>query len=225
MEPIKINSIIRSKRKTFSLEVSNDATLTVRAPHRATLDEINDLVSRKRAWIIKTRQRVIERGRNLKSKRFIEGEEFLYLGKPYPLHIQPNMPRSLVFKDNRFILSNKTIKNPRELFVEWYKKKARNIIEQRVRVYAHENGFEFLKVRITSAQKRWGSCSRMRNLNFAWRLILAPDDIVDYVIIHELSHLKHPNHSRAFWETVASLCPDYKKRRKWLKEYGYLLSI
>jgi predicted metal-dependent hydrolase len=225
MEQIEIDSIIRSKRKTFSLEVSNDARLTVRAPYRATLDEIKNLINRKRCWILKTKQRVIEREQNNRPKMFREGEKFLFLGRTYPLYILPGGRRSLVFRDNRFILSDQKTGGAKELFVEWYRRQARITIEQKAQAYAQENGFQFLKVRITGAQKRWGSCNRTGNLNFSWRLVLAPEEIIDYVILHELSHLRHQNHSREFWKTVASLCPEYKKCRKWLKENGHRLSL
>ena len=76
------------------------------------------------------------------------------------------------------------------------------------------------KIIITGAMKRWGSCSSKGNLNFAWRLVMAPIDIIDYVVVHELSHIVHRNHSKRFWEQVETIFPDYKIKRKWLKEYG-----
>jgi len=225
MEHIGIDSIIRSHRKTFTLEVSDDAKLTIRAPHRATLEEIQNLVRRKRAWIIKTRQRVLERRRTLQSKHFREGEKFLFLGKAYPIHFQPGVRTPLIFRENKFILNKESGQNTRELFIKWYKQQARKIIGQKANTLAQQKGFRFTKVRITSAEKRWGSCSQGASLNFSWRLILAPTEIIDYVILHELSHLRHQNHSRKFWDTVASVCPEYPNRRKWLKENGYTLSL
>ncbi len=225
MEKIEIDSIIRSHRKTFSLEVSNDARLTIRAPHRATLEEIQNLVHRKHAWIVKTRQRVLERGRAHRPKRFLEGEKFFFLGEAYPLHIRTGSLSPFMFEKGRFILKRERVGDAKELFVDWYKQQARTIIEQRAGTLARPGGFRFSKVHITNAEKRWGSCSQKASLNFSWRLILAPTDIIDYVILHELSHLRHQNHSRKFWDTVASVCPEYRKRRKWLKENGYRLSL
>jgi len=225
MEKIEIDSIIRSSRKTFSLEVSNDAKLTVRAPHRATLEEIRNLVQRKRSWIIRTKKRVLERLDTKPPKLFSEGEEFFFLGGAYPLFLYNDAPCPFMFIDGRFILKKEHAGEAKELFIDWYKKQARTIIKKRSHMHANVAGFRFSRVRITGAEKRWGSCSRKGNLNFSWRLVLAPIDIIDYVIIHELSHLKHQNHSREFWETVSRLCPDYKKRRKWLKDNGYKLSL
>jgi len=225
MEKIEIDSIIRSQRKTFSLEVSNDAKLTVRAPQRATLEEIQNLVHRKQAWIIKTRKSVLERRRTLQPKNFREGEKFLFLGKAYPIRFQPGVQTPLTFRENKFILKKGSTQNTKELFIKWYKQQARKIIGRKANIFAQERGFQFSKVRITSAEKRWGSCSQKGNLNFSWRLVLAPNDIIDYVILHELSHLRHQNHSRKFWETVASICPDYRKYRKWLKENSHRLSL
>ncbi len=225
MQKIEIDSIIRSHRKTISLEISGDAKLTVRAPRRATLDEIHDLVNRKRSWIVRTRQRVQERRRAYQPKRFSEGENFIFLGKAYPLSIRTDAPSPLIFRDNSFILKKESAGEAKALFIGWYKKQARTIIEQKVRLFARHGGVCFSKIRITNAEKRWGSCSQKGNLNFSWRLVLAPIDIIDYVVLHELSHLKEQNHSKKFWDAVASVCPEYRKRRKWLKENGHTLSL
>ncbi len=105
-----------------------------------------------------------------------------------------------------------------------YKQEARDIIIPRVAEFAEKYGFTYNSVKITSAMTRWGSCTSKKNLNFTYRLALAPDDVRDYVIVHELCHLRQMNHSRKFWNEVASIMPDYKIQEKWLKENGATIS-
>ncbi len=116
---------------------------------------------------------------------------------------------------------NKKIQSTKVLFVS--KVDALKKISKRVEYYSSISGFKYKNIKITSAQKRWGSCTFKNNLNFPRRLALAPDEVIDYVVIHELCHVKEKNHSQNFWNEVAEIMPEYKKYRKWLKEKGYLL--
>ena len=125
---------------------------------------------------------------------------------------------------------DKKISNRRKSIIDLekikeYKKNAKNYIPARVEELALKYGFKYNNLRITSARTRWGSCSSKKNLNFTFRLILTPKEVIDYVIIHELSHLREMNHSRAFWNQVYEIIPDYKKHEKWLKENSDLYSL
>jgi predicted metal-dependent hydrolase len=105
-----------------------------------------------------------------------------------------------------------------------YKKLAKQTIPPRVEELALKYGFSYKSIKITSAMTRWGSCTSKKNLNFTYRLVLAPPEVLDYVIVHELCHLRHMNHSRNFWNEVALILPNYKNRSKWLKEHGKTIS-
>lgn len=104
------------------------------------------------------------------------------------------------------------------------KRLARTHFEKRLSTIADMHGISYNRLRISSAKTRWGSCSRKRNINLNWRLIFAPEQVLDYVITHELSHLTHMNHSKAFWKHVESMMPDYKTHRAWLKRSAHALS-
>ncbi len=112
-----------------------------------------------------------------------------------------------------------------ERFTNWYKERAYEKIKERVEFYAQKRGLKYNRVNITSAEKRWGSCSAKGNLNFSWRLIMAPLPVVDYVVVHELVHLIEKNHSKEFWKKVKLFMPDYEKYKDWLKEKGHLLTL
>lgn len=101
-----------------------------------------------------------------------------------------------------------------------YRRKARERIGQRTAYFAALMGVTYGRISIRSAKTRWGSCSSEGNLNFHWKLVLMPPEVLDYVVVHELAHRKEMNHSRKFWAEVKNVLPDYEKRRKWLKEFG-----
>jgi len=109
--------------------------------------------------------------------------------------------------------------------IYWYKEKAIEVIAESANHYSQISGWKFKTINITSAQGRWGSCSSTGSINFTWKLIMAPLEIVDYVVVHELAHIAEKNHSSRFWNKVQSILPDYKARRKWLKDHGKTLIL
>jgi len=113
----------------------------------------------------------------------------------------------------------------RELFHRWYLEQAGMVLSARSDYYSNLTGLEHTQIRITNPRTRWGSCSPSGNLNFNWRLIMAPLPVLDYVVLHEIVHLEIKNHSRKFWDKVGIYCPDYAERRRWLKNYGHKLEL
>ncbi len=116
-------------------------------------------------------------------------------------------------------------KHPRTILEDWLKEYARKVISDRTKLIAKDHGFEYKKISIREQSTRWGSCSSEKNLNFNWKLILAPSNILDYVIIHELSHTVEMNHSRSFWNVVQRVMPDYLQHRNWLRTNGGSLKL
>ena len=108
---------------------------------------------------------------------------------------------------------------------KWYVQRAKDIISDRVHVHAENMGLNYNNIRIKTLKSRWGSCSSLRNLNFNWVLIMCPIEIIDYVVIHELAHLVHMNHSAKFWSLVEDYCPDYKSSINWLKVHQGIIHL
>ena len=158
------------------------------------------------------------------SKRYAEGETFLYLGSLFNLKLVQSQRPSLQF-ENGFTLSLSAQKKAEQIFTRWYKERAYDVISERVHEYAQRYGFIPKQVKITSAMTRWGSCSSSGTLNFTWRLVMAPLDVIDYVVVHELAHLRVKNHSSQFWKVVEMIDPEYKLKKKWLKEKGEKLTL
>ena len=221
---MKIDQIIRTKRKSIALIVEPDGRLVVRAPMRISDADIKHLVKQKERWIREKQKQVKDKSTQSTQKVYKDGEEFLYLGKSYQLKIVADLNPALVLS-RKFYLSRRALLKAEIVFTEWYREQARAVISERVNLYTARHGFKYRKIRITSARTRWGSCSSMGNLNFTWRLVMAPPEVIDYVVVHELAHLRVNNHSKEFWKQVERIMPDYKQRLKWLKENGGKLTL
>lgn len=221
---VKIEKIIRSKRKTVALQVTNDATLIIRAPYNVSDETIMLIISKHEDWIKRKKIEIEARGSKFTPKEFVNGEGFLYLGQSYKLTIVDKQDVPLRF-DNGFFLSRDYLPRAREVFIEWYKKETYKKVLERVEKYAKEGGFEYGKINITNANKRWGSCSQNGNLNFSWRLVMAPLSVIDYVVVHELVHTEEKNHSKNFWLKIKILLPNFEKQLDWLKVNEHLLTL
>jgi predicted metal-dependent hydrolase len=224
MKKIKIDKIIHSKRKTLTIEIAHDAALIVRAPERTSIDYIQKLVFQKRFWIQDKQRIAYEKYQQITPKEFVNGEGFLYLGDSYRLYIVDNDDMPLSF-DKEFRLSKNCLPNARQMFIDWYKQEAYKKIKERLNWYSDLTGLKYSNYKITNAQKRWGSCNSKGNLYFSWRLIMAPLNVIDYVIVHELVHLVARNHSKSFWKKVRIIYPKYRESRQWLKNNEHILSL
>lgn len=221
---IRIDKIIRTRRRTIALEVARDASLIVRAPYNTPLDFIEKVVFKKRFWIKEKQEFVRDRYQKIVPKEFVSGEGFLYLGNMYKLEIVDVLDMPIIF-NNGIKISRKNLDLAKEILIAWYKEQAYQKISERVDWHSSLSGLKYNKIKISDAQKRWGSCSAKGNLNFNWRLIMAPLRVIDYVVVHELAHLEENNHSKRFWNKIKIMLPDYEQYKEWLKENRHLLNI
>lgn len=220
---VHYDRLIRAKRRTIALIVERDGSLTVRAPKRATLQDIHCFIQEKEKWIERSRER-LKAIVTVPKKEFADGETFLFLGKEYELRLVPNQRQTLHF-DSGFTLKASARPRGEAVFTKWYKTQALTVFTERVSHYATLHKFEPKQVKVNSARTRWGSCTSTGTINFTWRLVMAPVEVIDYVVLHELAHLKIKNHSPRFWKLVESLCPEFKRHRKWLREHGEKLNL
>jgi predicted metal-dependent hydrolase len=219
-----VDQLVRSRRKTIAIIVQRDGTVLVRAPLKASERTIYAFIESKSAWIREKKLLAAQHAPS-QTRKFAAGEKFLLLGKEIPLRISLSQQAALTLLDDGFNLSAKMLPQAPAVFEHWYKARARLVLTGRVQLLAAQHGFHYDKVRITSARTRWGSCSSRGSLSFTWRLVMAPLAVVDYVVIHELAHLKVKNHSAVFWAEVTRLMPDYKRHRDWLKVNGQSLTL
>ncbi|PKO08242.1 MAG: M48 family peptidase [Chloroflexi bacterium HGW-Chloroflexi-2] len=221
MGAIKIDEVVRSRRKTIALVVQPDGRLVVRAPLRVSQKIIDAFVISKADWIEKSRQSQVARRKFFPKRSFASGELFWYLGKQYPIKVVKSQRPVFQFQLG-FSLDENALPQAKKQFEKWYRDQARLYLNERVVHYARLYNFHYQKIRVSSARTRWGSCSARGTLSFTWRLIMSPPEIIDYVVIHELAHTIHHNHSPQFWGLVGSILPDYAEKRKWLKHNSHL---
>ncbi len=224
MVEIKISKLIRSRRRTVELIVTEDARLVVRAPLRTPHSFIEDLLEKKRGWINRKMTEAANRAVT-QTRQFREGETLLYLGQPYRIQITDSAGIYVEFQNGMFRIPKQTVPYAARFMKIWYKKETLKLIRLRCLYFSYLFGYKPKSVSISNAEKRWGSCGPGGTLNFSWRLSMAPPEILDYLVVHEMAHVIHPNHSKLFWTTVEAILPDYRSSRKWLKENGHLLII
>ena len=215
----------RSKRKTLAIKINKEGNLEVKAPPHLSQEEIDSFVNSKEKWIAKHSQEI--------SKKYALKKEFslnfddcvrLFGEKAHIRSIKGNIARYNEEKGIFRIPEIAKSEQIREIMIELYKLIAKNYIPQRVNFFAMEMDVQPTAIRITSAKTRWGSCSGKNSVNFSWKLIMADDETIDYVIVHELAHIKQHNHSPKFWDIVESIIPDYRKQKEKLKILGERLS-
>lgn len=231
--------VVRSGRKTVSITIRPDGGILVRAPEKMRAEQIKRFLLEHREWIRKKQELVEEHLRMRKTfeKKYISGEKFLYLGQEYILDVVavPGRKRAgaEVIADTLTVEIGTAEERTGQEFREvteaavrrWYKEEARKRFDERAAFFAEYMGVVYGQIRVKEQKTRWGSCSGRGNLNFNWKLVMAPPEILDYVVVHELCHLKEMNHSRRFWQTVERVLPDYRECRNWLKVHGEELTL
>lgn len=205
-------TLIRSKRKTLSIQIKSGGDIFVRVPKRLNDQQILQFVSEKSAWVQKHLV-------NMQSKALqnqIPKGYVMFLGEQYKIEYSEEI-KSIQIDQNQLIIPAKFKENLSTKLTQWYKKQAKTYITERVMNLANQYDFRFKSIRITSAKTRWGSCTSSNKINFSYRLILLNPAAIDYVIIHELCHTKQHNHSQRFWDLVEAFCPGYKEQERYLK--------
>lgn len=215
-----VYEVIRSKRKTIALVVDSNATLIVRAPFTVSDNEIKEIIERKQFWIAEKRKQVETFGVDHPKVEMKDGAGVMYLGNSYTIS-KDGITNFKVSEPFIYAPQNAAV----ETFRQWLKDEALTVITERVKRYAGLMGVEYSKISLSDAYARWGSCSTKNALNFAWRLIMCPINVIDYVVVHELSHITYKNHSPLYWARVKTILPNYLDCQEWLKVNRKLMEI
>jgi predicted metal-dependent hydrolase len=203
----------------------------VTAPTRTTREEIRQVVLKRAQWITR---KLAERASRPPRKEFVGGETLPYLGRDLPLTVEEVIVRrpALTLDHAGFHLTlparldaEKRREAAEKTVTTWCKAEALRCLSERTQHWSGVAGYAPSEVLVREQRRRWGSCGGKGVLRFNWRLIMAPLAVVDYVVVHELAHVRVRNHSAVFWAEVARLMPDYRARRKLLRELGSTLTI
>jgi predicted metal-dependent hydrolase len=213
--------LIRSKRKTLSLQIDKNAKLWVRAPIKMPLLEIEKFINQKQSWISQKQSEI--KCRIIPKPQYKTGEFFLFLGEKYPL-IGNNLNEKLIFNGQEFLLKNSfNALEAQTKFHDFYKKEFIKIALPRLEYYSKKHNLIFNQVRFKAQKTRWGSCSVHNNINLNYLLIMAPTWVIDMVIAHELVHIEHKNHSKYFYEKLTEIFPKHLQADIWLKQNAQTL--
>jgi len=203
----------------MNIVIERDGTLAVLVPENISEEKILGILDRKEYDIFQKLALWQEAHREHVSRQFLSGQSFLYLGKSYILNVVKGQKRHLIFKNSTFFLSSNA-ENPREDFIRFYKRKAKEKIAERIEIMRPRIKKMPQKIQIREMPTRWGSCTPSGNISYNWRCAMMPLFVLDYLIVHELVHLEYQDHSRDFWQRVSEILPDYNYAKDWLKTNG-----
>lgn len=223
-------TLIRKKRKTISISVYPDGSIIVKAPKSIKESDIDKIIIRRAKWITGKLEEVKKRKNMIRVMEYKDGSEISYLGTNYEMNINIDknckVPLISLINEKMVIRTSSTDSELIKSSVrEWYRRQAETYFKQRTGYYKKYIPGNVNRIFIKDQKTRWGSCSSKGNLNFNMRLMMAPADIVDYVVVHEMCHLIYMNHGNEFWKLVEDIMPDYAKRKNWLKENGVKLNF
>ncbi|OMD62995.1 zinc metalloprotease [Paenibacillus odorifer] len=218
---------------TVTVDWTNGVNVVV--PEHITQEELEKVLHKKAPWILKKMYEFNEIKMFTPEKEFLSGEKFPYLGRHYRLKVTAHEKKSdvsLMFKKGCFLATipkdwndRQRQKELKELLQQWYFLHGEIKLRERLNLYSPKMECYPSKLVLKEQEMRWGSCTKNGTVNINWLILMAPMRIVDYVLVHELAHLKHPDHSPAFWATIQSILPDYESRKEWLRVHGPTLTF
>ncbi|MBA5850140.1 M48 family metallopeptidase [Clostridium sp. cel8] len=218
-------NVIFKNRKTMEISIKPPNIITVTAPIGTKEDEILKKVESKGSWIVKKISFFKHMQYRHIKREFVNGESFMYLGRNYSLQIEAdsNLKKTEVklYRGKFLVKTNsRNAEDIRNAMEKWYRAKANEVIKLRVKYYQKFFDIYPTNIRIKEQKKRWGSCTSKNELLFNWRCIMAKSNALDYIIVHEMCHMYHKDHSKEFWKLVGLVLPDYEMRKEWLRNYG-----
>lgn len=208
------------RRKTLQITVDRGGELVLAAPESAGQSQLEDFVREKRYWIYTKLAEKALLQKPIPRKEYVDGEGFLYLGRSYRLKLVDGQEEALKLVGGRFRLRRDLTDQGRTQFIRWYSERGRDWLSTKVSEHARRMEVHPSVVKVQELGYRWGSCGKADCLYFHWKTILLPRPIAEYVVIHELAHLRHPHHTPEFWQSLERALPDFERRRQWLAAHG-----
>ncbi|PLT29632.1 M48 family metallopeptidase [Peribacillus deserti] len=228
-ETLRFN-IVYKKRTSVSISIDFYGNIEVQAPKGTPDDIVLKLLEEKWDWIQQQSKEMKDRLLGPQAKTYKHGEEFLYLGKTYPIQIHTDsnveQDHAVLGGDQLHIyvndLEDEKIKQTLKRF---YYQQCKALVEKSIASYQGYFKVKPRSIRISDSKTTWGTCDSKKQLTFNWKLAMAPPEVIDYVVVHEMCHMIHLNHDRSFWRLVGKIIPDYKSRESWLAFSNWKMTV
>jgi predicted metal-dependent hydrolase len=223
-------TLIRSDRKTADIVIERSGDVIVRAPLGVDDEKVLEVVAERALWVHRSLAEWEDLNSSRRYRPLVQGQGFPYLGRSYRLKFVAASDVPLRLKNGRWELSEAFVEREgeaavRKAFRDFYVAKGAQIFKDRVRYFASKVGVMHGEVTVKELGYHWASCGAAGGLNFHWKTVMAPQTVLDYIVAHELCHLRHRDHSDAFWNEVDKVLPSYHERKEWLRWHGASLDL
>lgn len=214
-----------SRRRSLQVTVDRDGELILFAPPHCDRVVLEKFIRDERSWIYRKLAEKEALRRPVSAREYVNGEGLPYLGRNYRLLLVPEQTVPVKLEGGRFKMRRAAAADGRQHMIRWYEKHAQPWLAARVERFGQRVGVHASTVAVRDLGYRWGSCGKGEKLYFHWRSILLPPSIVEYVVVHELVHLRVAHHTTDFWLRVERAMPDFAERKQWLAERGHATSM
>jgi predicted metal-dependent hydrolase len=225
LEGIDIKIEKTDRRKTVSIFIERDGSVRVLAPASLNDDIIENAVRAKQYQIFTKLAKWQELNQGKVNRQYVNGQSFLYFGRNYRLSIVENQKVPLKLTKGYLTIDKSKLDKADKVFEQFYKEKAKKKILERLKLIEEKFEQKPTSIKVMELQNRWASWTPKHGLNFHWKCAMAPVQVIDYIITHEMVHLKYPNHSPAFWNELDKKMLDYKEHAEWLTRNGVKMSL
>jgi predicted metal-dependent hydrolase len=216
------------RKRTIQISVGPDLSVAVVAPLRLARTRIDEMVAARAGWIKRRRAEIQANRVERVTRQWVSGEQLPFLGESLELQVTPSPKKRLAHAEQEGVVLRVSLPSDlddpapliNKVVLRWYGLQAQAVFTERAQYFAEQLGVQPRAILVRNQERRWGSCTSDGTIRLCWRLVLAPMPIIDYVVVHELSHIQHPHHQRSFWDCVGPLLPEYRDRRAELKRDG-----
>ncbi|MGF9889333.1 SprT family zinc-dependent metalloprotease [Priestia megaterium] len=217
-------------RSSFAIKVDGYGMVEVLAPKGTPVEQVISVLENNWALIQQKINEMKDRALGMKEKVYEHGESFLYVGKNYPIRIHHDSSvtkDSVVFEaDTLHIYVNQHHDEAiKQALKRFYYQQCKALVTKSISSYQKHFKTKPRSISISDSKKAWGTCDSKRQLTFNWRLAMAPQHVIDYVVVHEMCHMVHMNHDRSFWRLVGKIMPDYREQEHWLEMSSWEMTV
>lgn len=228
-ETIQYN-LTYKKRKDIGIYIDSYGHLEMQVPKETSQEKVVKVLEVKWDWILRTIKEMQERAAGHKEKTYAQGETFQYLGEAYPIEIVQDIAVKqdhVEIEGEKLVIYVKQHEDERikQALKRLYYQKCKALVQTRIRFYQSSFKLKPRSIQISDCESTWGTCDSKRQLTFNWKLAMAPLEVIDYIVVHEMCHMVHLNHDRSFWRLVGKMIPDYEERQSWLARASWKMIV